>query len=467
MNDTKIIVVPCRADMPLTGVVQNGLAAQFPGMVDLVPPPSAPQSLSNFLKPSVEHLPVLPGLVVVLVDSVCLKTRPGFVRALLDSPKEQEEIVIVADHHCEELLAQLIHLRSAERVLCADSPHGIVSLLLRSLEGSPHPAVRWGLRAEYGLGGIVGESQFIDELRQRLPLIAGSEASVLITGETGTGKEIVAHAVHYLSRRRRRPFVAVHCGAIPSDIFENEFFGHKAGAYTGAQGEQQGLIAQAHLGTLFLDEISTLRSDNQVKLLRVLQEGEYRPLGGGTETRADVRIIAASNTDLNTAVQQNAFRSDLLYRINTMIIDIPPLRARPEDIPPLADHFVRVYARRHGKDVRGFSPAALERLQEYNWLGNVRELQHVVERAVLVATGPEIFEVDIRCSGHEENLTPHTYREAKHRAVEQFDREFLISTLRQARGNISEAARQAGADRSSFLALLRKYNIGHGEKNER
>jgi two-component system response regulator GlrR len=305
----------------------------------------------------------------------------------------------------------------------------------------------------------VGESQFIRELKQRLPSIAGSDPSVLITGETGTGKEVVARAIHYLSKRRHRPFVPLHCGAVPSDLFENELFGHRRGAYTGAEGSQQGLIAQADHGTLFLDEISTLPMRDQEKLLRVLQEGEYRPIGGAGVMRADIRILAATNIDLEAAVQRGRFRIDLLYRINTLVVDIPPLKSRPEDILPLAHHFLRLYSWKYRKQSTGFSPAAIARLEGYEWPGNVRELQHVVESAVALTTTPEITEVVLHGSQSQPVADYLAYRDAKHQAVEQFQREYLTRLVQAAGGNLSRAARMAGVERAYFSRLLRRHCI--------
>ncbi len=459
MMEAKIMVVPCRSDMPLAGMILSALAEQFPGLVEVAPPPEVPESLAVLLKPPGDNFRAHFAAVIVLVDSACLKTRPGFVRTLLESSRADDSIVVVADHPCELRLRELLPRRVGQEFVCGSKLRGVVSLLLRRLEHSTYPGEQRGLRAECGLEGIVGESQYIIELKQRLPAIAGSEESVLITGETGVGKEVVAHAIHYLSPRRDKPFVPVHCGAVPSDLFENEFFGHNPGAYTGAQGEQKGFVAQASHGTLFLDEISTLSLSNQAKLLRVLQEGEYRPLGGGNMIRADIRVLAASNSDLDAAVKQNIFRGDLLYRINSIVIEIPPLRCRREDIHPLACHFLHIFAGKYRKGTEGLSPLALAQLEGYEWPGNVRELEHIIGQAVLFSSGPEITEFTQHHSAGEDTLPLSAHHAARNQALEEFERGFLTRAIQKAGGNLSQAARLAGLDRSHLVRLLRKYNI--------
>ncbi|MCL4813446.1 MAG: sigma-54 dependent transcriptional regulator [Vicinamibacteraceae bacterium] len=237
---------------------------------------------------------------------------------------------------------------------------------------------------------FIGESDAARKLMQVVEQVASSSATVLLTGESGTGKELVADAIHRLSPRRDNPLIKVNCAALPETLLEAELFGHERGAFTGAVGRRDGRFALAHRGTLFLDEVSTLTPAVQVKLLRVLQDGAFEPLGSTRTVRADVRLVAASNVDLAVEVAQGRFREDLFYRLNVITVTVPPLRERVDDIAPLAQHFLRLYAARNGKHLDGISRQALARLQQWRWPGNVRELEHAIERAVVMTTGPTI-----------------------------------------------------------------------------
>jgi two-component system response regulator GlrR len=308
--------------------------------------------------------------------------------------------------------------------------------------------------------GIVGSSPvFLRELA-KLPVLAGCDAGVLILGETGTGKEVLAQAVHYSSARASRPWVAVNCGAIPSELMENELFGHARGAYTGAHAPQSGLVREAEGGTLFLDEIDSLPYDAQAKLLRFVQTREFRPVGCSTVQYADVRIIAASNQSLEARVEAGRFRRDLYYRLNVLTLTLPPLRERREDIAALAQHFLRHFALEYGREVIGIQPAALRRLVEREWPGNVRELQHAVERAVLMAQGPKLTQADFEPGRAEEvREAPESFRKTKQRVVANFERDYLDHLLSASGGNITSAARAAKKNRRALFELIRKHKI--------
>jgi DNA-binding NtrC family response regulator len=301
---------------------------------------------------------------------------------------------------------------------------------------------------------MVGESPAFLAAIEKVPLVARCDATVLISGETGTGKELVARAIHYLSPRAKKPFVAVNCGAIPPELVENELFGHERSAYTGATASQTGLIQEAEGGTLFLDEVDSLPLLAQVKLLRFLQEKEYRPLGAGRMLKADVRVVAAANSDLEGAVEAGRLRQDLYYRLSVIPLHLPALRERREDIPLLARHFLAKYAREMGQPARGLSPGALQTLLDHPWPGNVRELEHVIERASLLATGGEITAEDLM-------LRPRgdTAPRLEEMTIEQVERYLIERALAAQGGNVSEAARVLGLSRSALYRRLTSLGI--------
>jgi DNA-binding NtrC family response regulator len=323
------------------------------------------------------------------------------------------------------------------------------------------PAENWAqkLKEKLGLKQLVGGSpSFLSEV-EKLPLIARCDASVLISGETGTGKEVCARAIHYLSPRAGRPFVPVNCGAIPLDLIENELFGHERGAYTGASSAQQGLIEEANGGTLFLDEIDSLPPLAQVKLLRFLQEKEFRPLGSTKMCKADVRVVAASNSDFDSAVREGRLRRDLYYRLNVMPLSLPPLRERREDIRLLAQHFLEKYVAEFDKEVRGFLPQALRKLQLYEWPGNVRELENVVERAVMLCACGQIGGAEIVLPVSDAEEAAESFQSAKAKVVAEFEKSYIQQLLLTHQGNITKAAQTARKNRRAFWQLIRKYRI--------
>jgi two-component system, NtrC family, response regulator HydG len=330
---------------------------------------------------------------------------------------------------------------------------------------------------ELAYEGIVGKSYKMQEVFEIIENIAPSTSTVLIMGESGTGKELVARAIHARSRRSEQPFIVINCAAIPVYLLESELFGHRRGSFTGAIADKKGLFEEADGGTVFLDEIGEVPPSVQVKLLRVLQEGEVRSVGENISRRVDVRLIAATNSDLTALTRQGAFREDLFYRINVIGITIPPLRERVDDIPLLAYHFLRKYGSKMKKGVARISVDALAALQSYSWVGNVRELENTIERAVVLATSDTISSRDLPAkilsesfyvAGDEdrEGITKYHYQEAKNRAMASFNRAYITGLLRESHGNITFASERAGMDRSNFKKLLKRYAIDVSEFRE-
>jgi two-component system response regulator GlrR len=314
---------------------------------------------------------------------------------------------------------------------------------------------------------LVGESQdFITQVR-KIPLVAKCDVNVLIAGETGTGKEVCARAIHYCGARAGGPFIAVNCGAIPADLVENELFGHERGAFTSAQTAQSGLIEEANGGTLFLDEIDCLPVFSQVKLLRFLQDKEYRPLGSTRMRRANVRIIAASNLNLEDAVGNGKLRQDLFYRLNIISFTLPPLRERRDDIPILARHFLHKYCREFDKEIPQFSTEALRLLMVYSWPGNVRELEHVIERTIVLCEGKTIGKSDLVISNGPNEAPLASLQEAKAREIARFEKNYIQGLLTACRGNITRAAQVAQKNRRAFFQLIQKHQIDVGRFRSR
>ena len=319
-----------------------------------------------------------------------------------------------------------------------------------------------------GFEELVGQSRRMTEVFRMVEAVAGSSATVLIQGESGTGKELVARALHRRSPRAGGPFVAVNCSALTETLLDSELFGHVKGAFTGAFASRRGLFEAASGGTIFLDEVGDMPPPTQARLLRVLQEGEVKRVGAEASTRVDVRVIAASNVDLDRARSQGRFREDLFFRLNVVAIHLPPLRDRPEDVAPLALHFFRKHAPRTNAALEGISAEALEALAAHDWPGNVRELENAVQRAAVMARGKEIALGDLppfvarRAPAAEvepASLAHLPLAEAKRLAVGAFERRYLANVLRREQGNISRAAAQAGVDRANFRRLLKQYGV--------
>jgi len=288
--------------------------------------------------------------------------------------------------------------------------------------------------------------------------VAATDASVLVLGQSGTGKEMLARWIHRHGKRSGGPFVAVNCGAIPEQLLESELFGHVKGAFTGAVRDRRGLFQEAQGGTLFLDEIAEMPTPLQVKLLRAVQERQVRPVGADRDLPVDVRIVSATNLDIDAQIQAGRFREDLYYRLNVVSFKLPPLSERRQDIPHLANHFLRVHAERYGKDVRAFAPECLEMLMTARWPGNVRQLSNVVERLVALAGESLIPATAAERAITREEETLSALDDAKR----EFEREYLIRLLKQTRGNVTRAAKLAQRNRSEFYSLLHRHQLDPG-----
>jgi two-component system, NtrC family, response regulator HydG len=310
---------------------------------------------------------------------------------------------------------------------------------------------------------IIGKSPAMIKLLETVAQVAASEATVLINGESGTGKELIAGAIHFNSPRKDGPFVKINCAAITETLLESELFGHEKGAFTGADKRKDGRFVQAHKGSLFLDEVSEMTLAMQVKLLRVLQEREITRVGGDGAVKVDVRVIGATNRNLTNRIKEGLFREDLYYRLNVISLDIPPLRKRRDDIVLLAQHFLQDFSARNRKQIKGFTPKAIDRLIRYDWPGNIRELMNAVERAVVLARAEHLDDEDLAIIqtpvGQTVDSTPVLDDMNDNRTLEDMERTAVIKTLKTSNGNKSEAARRLGITRKTLHKKLKKYGI--------
>jgi DNA-binding NtrC family response regulator len=345
-------------------------------------------------------------------------------------------------------------------------PELVARLMRQARVARRGDAIVQKLKEEIGLKQIIGESTVLLEEVRRVPRFAQCDATVLISGESGTGKEIFARAIHYLSPRADRPFVPVNCGALPEHLVESEIFGHKRGAFTGATADQAGLIREAEGGTLFLDEIDGLTRHAQVKLLRFLQDGEYRSVGSQQILHADIRVVAAANADLNRLVREGNFREDLFYRLNVLSLRLPALRERRGDILLLAHHILEAQAAAAKTAPKNLSLGALNRLLGHSWPGNVRELENVLTRAVVLCDRDMIELSDLNLPGDDATEDNQSFQTMKSRVIRRFEHDFLETTLRANQGNITKAARAVKKNRRAFWELLRKHDLLRGAKRE-
>ncbi|MEJ0069466.1 MAG: sigma-54 dependent transcriptional regulator [Pseudomonadota bacterium] len=322
--------------------------------------------------------------------------------------------------------------------------------------------LREALEGLYSFGNLIGTSAAFRQVITAIGEVCESKATVLITGESGTGKEMVARAIHFNSTRKAAPFVAINCAAIPEGLLESELFGHVKGAFTGATSNRTGRFMQAHGGTLFLDEIGDMPSATQAKILRVLQERSFEPVGSVQTREVDVRLIAATHKDLQEAVRGRQFREDLFYRLNVFPIALPPLRERIEDIPALVEHFIEQIGANIGKRISGFSPAAIKAMSEYDWPGNIRELQNCIERSIIVAKSPVVDVAD---------LPPYLFRQREDRVdggripsslddeLERIERRFILMALQKTQGIQVKAADLLGVSERSLWHRIKKLGI--------
>ena len=325
--------------------------------------------------------------------------------------------------------------------------------------------LRESLGKQFDRQNIIGRSPAMTRLLETVAQVAPSEATVLIGGESGTGKELIAGAIHFNSHRKKGPFIKINCAAITETLLESELFGHEKGAFTGADRRKDGRFSQAHGGSLFLDEISEMSLTMQVKLLRVLQEREFTRVGGEHTIHVDVRVIAATNKNLNELISRDAFREDLYYRLNVVGIEIPTLKQRREDIPLLAQHFMETFSAKNRKEIKGFTPQAMEYLIKYDWPGNVRELMNAVERAVVLSRSDYLAETDFPVIQSTEAGNEPTQPDiqgpdfAGDTSLEEIEKATILKTLEAAGGNKSETARRLGITRKTLHKKLKAYGV--------
>jgi DNA-binding NtrC family response regulator len=317
--------------------------------------------------------------------------------------------------------------------------------------------LRKKLEETYQFDEIIGKSDVMQDVFELISRVAPTDSTVLITGESGTGKELIARAIHGNSNRCYMPFIAVSCGALPDSLLESELFGYEKGAFTGAEHTKKGRFEMAHKGTLFLDEIGDISLKTQVDLLRVLQQKEVQRLGGEDVVEVDVRIIAATNRDLSRAIRENRFREDLYYRLNVIAVKVPPLRERKEDIPLLADAFVRKYCLEMNKEKTKIGSAALKLLMDYDWPGNVRELENIIERALVIGQADEISPDDLPFS--RKDLGPDAFP----KSLKMMEKIHIQRILKATGWNITQAARDLGIDRQTLYNKIEKYEIRRGD----
>jgi DNA-binding NtrC family response regulator len=320
--------------------------------------------------------------------------------------------------------------------------------------------LREELGKRYAFDNIIGRSTAMQEIFAVIERVAPTRATVLLAGESGVGKDLIARAIHFHSPRRERPFVKINCTAIPENLMESELFGYEKGAFTGAVTTKPGKFEQADTGTVFLDEIGDVPPSIQVKLLRVLQERDFERLGSNKTRHTDVRVIAATNQDLRAALEQGTFREDLYYRLNVVPINIVPLRERKQDIPYLADHFVHKYAADTGGKVDAISPAAIAKLAEYHWPGNVRELENVIERSLVMCNGCELDAADIKLDHAPSHRgSPGDFGLPAGMTLDQYEQEIIREALKRADGNKSQAARELGLTRNALRYRLAQMGL--------
>jgi two-component system response regulator AtoC len=410
------------------------------------------------------------GFDVLIVDNrMPGKTGLELIRDLVQTSAEGDrpQVILMTAHATVDNAIEAMKLGAFDYL---QKPFEVDELLVAVGRALEHQRLRGQHRyllheqeEQFDHYGIIGRSQAMQGVIRTLERVAQARSTVLITGETGTGKELAARAIHARSPEREMPLIKVNCAAIPEALLESELFGHVRGAFTGATSNRRGRFTLADGGTIFLDEIGTLGLPVQAKLLRVLQEREFEPVGSERMQKVDVRVIAATNRDLRALMSEERFQEDLYYRLSVIPIELPPLRKRREDIPPLVDHFVRKHAQRIGREIERVEDAALGRLQAYGWPGNVRELENTIERAVVLATGTLIDEASISI------IDPPAGRNAGglpsaglHENVEWAERESIRRALQQAGGVKKDAAALLGISQRALSHYLGKHRIGIG-----
>jgi two-component system NtrC family response regulator len=402
----------------------------------------------------------------MLVDNVMPQLSGlDLIREYVSSTPEGErpQILMMTAHATVESAIEAMKLGALDYL---QKPFEIDELLVVVTRAIDHQRLRTEYRylrserdEQFDHYGIVGRSRVMEEIIQRAERVAETKSTVLITGETGTGKELVARAIHNRSAQRDMPLIRVNCAAIPESLLESELFGHVRGAFTGAATTKKGKFALADGGTIFLDEIGTMSPALQSKLLRVLQEREFEPLGAERTEKIDVRVIAATNRDLRQMVAEGKFQEDLFYRLNVIPIELPPLRERRDDIPALVDHFLKKHAQRTGRRIERIDDGVLAQLQQYDWPGNVRELENVIERAVVLSTGPVITARAISVLGSAAPPSSGLPSLKLRQNIEWVEKETIRRALESARGIKKDAAELMGISQRALSYYLAKYRL--------
>jgi DNA-binding NtrC family response regulator len=381
----------------------------------------------------------------------------------------QLPVIMMTGHGSVEDAVSAIKTGAADYIIKPISRDELLVILERTLRSKALEAEVEHLRAElagrYGFENLIGVTPAMQEVYELVAAVAESDALVLLTGPTGTGKELLANAIHYRSQRRHGPFISVNCGALPEGLLESELFGHEKGAFTSAVRARKGRFEQARGGTILLDEIGEIPLATQVRLLRVLESGEIQRVGRDRPLKVDVRIIAATNRDLRDEVRSGSFREDLFYRLNVFHIPVPSLKERKEDIPLLVDHFVAKYADRYNKSVRRVAPAILDRLMAHDWPGNVRELEHALERAIILCRGTALTELKLETGGLSSAAPVPTTNitlqpgQGIAEALLSLERDLIIRALQETRGVQARAARKLGISRSNLHYRIKKLGL--------
>ena len=409
----------------------------------------------------------------VVVTDIRMPGAGGFeVLQGVKARSSSTEVVMMTGYATVADAVQAMKLGAFEYLEKPFDPDGAATVVARAVEQKRLHDEASLLRREqegtWSFHNLIGKSARMIEVYRLLEQGAALDITVLLGGETGTGKELAARAIHYHSSRSGRRFVPVNCGALPADLVESELFGHARGAFTGAVGAKTGLFEEADGGTIFLDEVGELPLQTQVKLNRVLQEREIRRVGDNAPVAVDARVIAATHRDLRAEVSAGRFREDLFYRLHVFPVRLPPLRERVEDIPLLSAHFVEKHAHAFRRDVAGLEPDALQVLSSYPWPGNVRELENAIERAVVVAQGKRIVAADLAAelsAGAGAGIVPDAaltalpYRDAVELARDRTSREYLVALMREFKGNVTKAADRAGMERESLHRLLKRHGV--------
>jgi two-component system nitrogen regulation response regulator NtrX len=411
----------------------------------------------------------------VVVLDIWLPGMDGL--ATLSRMRERQidaQVVIISGHGNVESAVRAIKMGAFDFVEKPLSLEKTVLVVRNALRQRRLEAENLALRAKVDAQHqMIGESYAMARLREQVAMAAPTNGRVLIIGENGTGKELVARNIHGMSRRRSGPFVEVNCAAIPEELIESELFGHVRGAFTGAVADRRGKFEAAHGGTIFLDEIGDMSLKTQAKVLRVLQEQVMEPVGGSTRIRVDARVLAATNKDLPVEIRAGRFREDLYFRLNVVPIFVPPLRERSEDIALLADHFMAMLAREYGRRPKTFDADAVAALQRYSWPGNVRELRNLVERLMIMVPGDRVSSRDLTFLEHgivavaQSSATPYPSAIAPlHDARDEFEKQYILRALAAQQGNMSRTAEVLGVERSNLYRKMRSFGIMPARRGE-